>query len=123
MSLEYFNLIEGLFIISYLVLDIIKQTNAHSYKVKTSDGIAICKLVASGSPAVNQAYINATDSTGHTYYVTKLTAHRALLVPYGSAGHEFPSIGTRPDGTTIYQTAKWNFTGAVASSSVVVDNA
>jgi hypothetical protein len=59
--------------------DIIKQSNARSYKVKTADGIAICKLVASASPAVNQAYLVAT-ATGGTYYVTKLTAHRATLV-------------------------------------------
>lgn len=59
--------------------DIIKQTNARSYKVKTDAGIAICKLVADASPAEGEAYIVAT-ATGGTYYVTKLTAHRATLV-------------------------------------------
>jgi hypothetical protein len=59
--------------------DIIKQSNARSYKVKTDAGIGICKLVADASPDINQAYIVAT-ATGGTYYVTKLTAHRATLV-------------------------------------------
>lgn len=91
--------------------DIIKQSNARSYKVKTADGTAVCKLVAKASPAVNEATINATDSAGGTYYVTKLTAHKALL--------------TRNTGTQFAtgQSVKWNFTSAVASSSVVIDNA
>jgi hypothetical protein len=59
--------------------DIIKQSNARSYKVRTTDGIGICKLVDSDSPAEGEAYIVAT-ATGGTYYVTKLTAHRATLV-------------------------------------------
>lgn len=91
--------------------DIIKQSNARSYKVATADGTAVCKLVAKASPAVNEATINATDSAGGTYYVTKLTAHKALL--------------TRNTGTqfTTGQSVKWNFVTAVANSSVVIDNA
>ena len=59
--------------------DIIKQTNGRSYKVYTADGIAICKLVADDSPSAGEAYIVATDYNGSTYWVTKLTAHRATL--------------------------------------------
>lgn len=59
--------------------DIIKQTNARSYKIDNGSATAICKLVADDSPAENEAYIVAT-ATGGTYYVTKLTAHRATLV-------------------------------------------
>ena len=90
--------------------DIIKQSNARSYKVKTADGIAIVKLVA-GTPAFGQATITATDSAGGTYYVTKLTAHKALL--------------TRNTGTQFAtgQSVKWSFGSAVASSSVTIDNA
>jgi hypothetical protein len=90
--------------------DIQKQANARSYKVRTADGTAVCKLVA-GSPAVNQATINATDSAGGTYYVTKLTAHKALL--------------TRNSGTQFAtgQSVKWTFGSAVANSSVTIDNA
>ena len=102
--------------------DIIKQTNARSYKVKTADGTSVCKLVA-GTPAVNQATITATDSAGKTYYVTKLTAHKALLVPYGATGHQFPTTGTEADGSPIYQSVKWTFGSATAGQTVTVANA
>ena len=58
--------------------DIIKQTNARSYKIKTADGTKVCKLGTDATPADGYAYIVAT-ATGGTYYVTKLTAHRATL--------------------------------------------
>lgn len=102
--------------------DIVKQTNARSYKVKTADGTAVVKLVAA-SPAVGQATITATDSSGKTYYVTKLTAHKALLVPYGTNGHEFPTTGTEADGSPIYQSVKWTFGSATAGQTVTVANA
>lgn len=92
--------------------DIIKQTNARSYKIKTADGIAICKLVASTSPAYQQCFLVATDSDGYEYYVTKLTAHKALLTEK-SGGGQF----------VTGQSVKWNFNNAVANSSVVIDNA
>lgn len=91
--------------------DIVKQTNARSYKVATADGTAVCKLVADGTPAVNEAYINATDSAGGTYYVTKLTAHKALLTQ--NTGTQFET------GESV----KWTFGAATADSSVTIDNA
>jgi len=100
--------------------DIIKQEGSRRYKILTRDGIAVCKLVA-GVPAYQEATITATDSTGHTYYVTKLTAHRALLVPYGSAGHQFPS--STQNGVTVYQSAEWTFGSATLNSTVKVANA
>ena len=102
--------------------DIKKQTNARSYKVLTADGTAVCKLVA-GTPAYKQATITATDSAGKTYYVTKLTAHKALLVPYGATGHQFPTTGTEADGSPIYQSVKWTFGSATAGQTVTVANA
>ena len=92
--------------------DIIKQTNARSYKVKTADGIAIVKLVAA-APAFGQATITATDQSGATYYVTKLTAHKALLTSTGSGTPQFA------DGSSV----KWTFGAAVANSSVTIANA
>ena len=95
--------------------DIQKQTNARSYKVRTADGTAVCKLVASGSPAVCQAYVNATDSDGGTYYVTKLTAHKALVTR--NSGTMFAT------GTTV----KWAFSEDDAwydpETTVIIDNA
>ena len=90
--------------------DIIKQTNARSYKVKTADGIAIVKLVAT-TPATGQATITATDSAGGTYYVTKLTAHKALLTQ--NTGSQFAT------GASV----KWTFGTATAGYSVTVANA
>jgi hypothetical protein len=101
--------------------DIQKQVGSRRYKVRTADGVARCGLVSTGSPAVGEAYIVATDSTSHTYYVTKLTAHRATLVPFGSAGHEFPLVA---DGLGGYEpvSAGWVFSGAVLNKSVVIEN-
>ena len=63
------------------IADIIRQVRTRGYKVKTAiDGVGVCNLVADDTPAVGKAYIVATDSDHNTYYVTKLTAHKATLV-------------------------------------------
>lgn len=59
--------------------DIIKQESSHRYLVKNSDGTGQCKLVASDSPAEGEMYIVATDANGSTYWITKLTAHKARV--------------------------------------------
>lgn len=68
--------------------DIIRQVRTRGYKVRTADGTAVCNLVASDTPASGGAYIVATDSDHNTYYVTKLTAHKATL-----ARKTFASLG------------------------------
>lgn len=68
------------------VADIIKQESSHRYLVRTTDGVAQCKLVATTSIAQGQMYITATDTTGSSYYVTKLTARKAILTRKTSAG-------------------------------------
>jgi hypothetical protein len=60
--------------------DIIRQVSGRRYKVKTADGIKICQLGTDDAPTPAGAYIIATDSDSNTYYVTKLTAHKATLV-------------------------------------------
>lgn len=92
--------------------DIIRQVSGRRYKVKTAQGTGIVKLVAA-APAAGQATITATDSGGATYYVTKLTAHKALLTSTGSGTPEFA------DGTSV----KWTFGSAVTDSSVTIANA
>ena len=62
-----------------LIGDIIRQVSTRRYKVKTADGIKTCKLGTDDTPAPFGAYIVATAASGGTYYVTKLTAHRATL--------------------------------------------
>jgi hypothetical protein len=59
--------------------DIFKQEASRRYLVKTTDGVAQCKLVASDTPAFKEMAIVATDTNGSTYWVLKLTAHKALL--------------------------------------------
>ena len=102
--------------------DIIKQTATRNYKVKTADGIKVCKLGTTDTPAPKGAYITATDDNGNTYFVTKLTAHRVTLV-------QWDQNGTSP---WLYATgndiAKWSFTSTSAPAfgdlgTVLIENA
>ena len=90
--------------------DIIKQSSARRYKVQTSDGIAVCKLVTTADLGENEMSITATDSVGGTYFVKKLTAHKVTLVPID---------GTQFDSG---ETAKWSFTTTVVNSQVTIAN-
>lgn len=92
--------------------DIQKQANARSYKIRTVNGTAICKLVDTVIPGINECFLVATDSDGYEYYVMKLTAHKALLTEK-SGGGQF-STG---------QSVKWTFDSAELNSSVRIDNA
>ena len=65
--------------VSAKTADILKQEASHRYLVKTADGVGQCKLAATNSPGAGQMYIVATDANGSTYWVTKLTARRAIL--------------------------------------------
>jgi hypothetical protein len=94
--------------------DIIKQSSARRYKVRTSDGIAICKLVADDTPATFEAYVTATDANGNTYFVTKLTARRATLTQWANN-----------ESTWLFatgSTAPWSFT-STANGRVIIENA
>ena len=94
--------------------DIVKQSSARRYKVKTSDGTAVCKLVADDTPATFEAYIKATDANGNTYFVTKLTSHKALLTQW-----------TNNEATWLFEngtTAPWTFT-STANGRVIIENA
>jgi hypothetical protein len=90
--------------------DIVKQEASRRYKVTTADGTAICRLVADDTPAFKEAYIVATSAAGGTYYVIKLTAHRATLV--AKAG----------DAALDGQAVQWTF-DAPSGSIVQIENA
>ena len=60
--------------------DIIKQESSRRYLVDNSQGIGQCKLVATDALTAGTMKIIATDGAGSTYFVTKLTAHKATLV-------------------------------------------
>ena len=93
--------------------DIIKQVSTDRYKVETADGEMICQLVTDGVANVaGEMDITVIDTAGKTYYVSKITAHRATLVQYGAAGHVF-STG---------ESAAWSF-DAAATGYVQIANA
>lgn len=95
------------------VADIIKQDNTISYKVETADGVGVCKLVTDGAPnAAGEMTIKASDEAGGTYYIKKLTARKAVLVP--DTGTEFPA---NSNGT--YKAVKWSLTAASTANGVV----
>jgi hypothetical protein len=92
--------------------DILRQVGSNKYVVQTAQGVGRCKLVADGAAnAAGEMTITAVDSSGKTYYVSKLTAKRARLYPYGAAGHEFAAG----------QIAPWSF-AAAASGRVQIVN-
>ena len=95
---------------SAVVSDIRKQKNDRRYVVKNAQGVGVCQLVTDGAAnAQGEMTIKATDQAGKTYYVAKLTSRKAVLVPYGANGHQFP---LNSDGTA--KTVKWTFGAAVA---------
>jgi len=99
--------------------DVIKQVAGRSYKVQTSDGVAVCKLVTTEAKDANQMSIKATDSDGNTYFVAKLTARKAVLVPAANVHGGTTTIGSQfASGTT----AKWTFGAAVVNTTVTIDN-
>lgn len=89
--------------------DIIKQESSTRYRVATADGAGVCKLVTA-SPTEGEMTIAATDSAGGTYYVKKLTARRAVVVP--NSGTQF----------TENDSVGWNLTAAEANVSVKISS-
>ena len=100
--------------------DIQAQKGSHRFRVKTADGVAVCKLVTTASPEVNQGYVLATDNTGNSYFVTKITSRKCIVVrKSGGSNYEFADPTTFPAG----QIVKWSFSAAVANKSVQIENA
>ena len=97
---------------SAVTSDIKKQESSRRYLVRNAQGSGQCKLVAKASNALAAGEMNliAEDSVGGTYYVTKLTARRAVI--------------TRATGTQFAtgSSVGWSLTTAVASVSVKLSN-
>ena len=81
--------------------DIVKQEASRRYLVKNSEGEGQCKLVTTSTLAAGQMNIVATDWNGSTYYVRKLTAHRAVLVTSTATGAGFLIANGASTGWTI----------------------
>jgi hypothetical protein len=100
---------------SAVIGDIVKQTASRAYRVTTAQGTGRCDLVAA-APTVGQMTMTAVDSAGGTYYVTKLTARRALIIKGDRTGTQF-TTGTT--GISI----PWSFDAAVLNETVQILNA
>jgi len=60
-------------------VDIIRQVSTRRYKVTDGTRTGIVALTATEADAAGEGSILATDAADGTYYVTKLTAHKATL--------------------------------------------
>lgn len=78
---------------SALAGDIVKQEASRRYLVQTAEGIGQARLTAAAGGSLTEGQMNiiATDTLASTYYVTKLTAHRATLTraTNGGSGYEY----------------------------------
>ena len=100
-------------------VDVIRQVSTRRYKVKNAGGTDIVALKNSAISAPGEANLVATDEFGATYYVTKLTGHRATLT------QKTAGIGSPGAGVWIFITgsaAPWTLTGP-SSGYVKIDNA
>ena len=96
---------------STVIGDIVKQRGKITYTVETAQGIGKVKLVSTSTLVAGQMYIQATDSVGGTYYVSKLFSRTAVLTP--GTGSQFPTTGTR---------VLWTFGTPVVNKSVKIAN-
>ena len=107
---------------SRVKVDIVKQEASRRYAIRTASLVAnepwsvrSAILVSHDSATTNEMDINATDVNGNTYYVTKLTAHKALLTRRTQNGSNAWIYATG-------QTAPWKLVAATGIY-VQVDNA
>lgn len=91
--------------------DIIKQVSTKRYKVQTSDGTAICKLVQTAALGANEMSITATDENSNAYFIRKLTSRTCIVERKVSGGGDFAT------GAKV----KWTF-GSAAAGVVSIEN-
>ena len=96
---------------SAVAVDILKQVSTDRYKVTDGTRTGIVKLSSTLADEAGEGSILATDSDSGTYYVTKLTAHKATL--------------TRGTGTQFATNAavQWTFDSATEGVTVKIANA
>ena len=96
---------------STVISDIVKQRGKITYTVENAQGIGKVKLLSTSTLVAGQMYIQATDSVGGTYYVSKLFARTAVVTP--GTGSQF-STGTR---------VLWTLGTPVVNKSIKIANA
>lgn len=101
--------------------DIKKQESSRRYLVTNSQGTGQVKLVARNTLVAGQMNLIATDFGGSTYFVTKLTAHKATLVNQYGTGTALVTLTTDADGVTTGATG-WTL-GSATGTVVTIANA
>jgi len=87
---------------------ILKQVSTNRYKVTNGTVTEIVRLVPNAPTVDGTAAITATDSASGTYFVTKLTANKALIT--AGTGTQFTT------GTAV----QWTTGPAVLNTSVQI---
>lgn len=87
--------------------DILKQESSRRYLVQNADGKGICNL-STGTLTKGKMNIIGADYGGATYWITKLTAHKATVYPRSNTSTAYLSAG---------RVAKWTL-GAATGTGV-----
>jgi len=97
------------------ICDIVSQKGSHRYRVTNDQGTGVCNLIANAAIAAaggpigaNIMTITATESTGATYFVNKLTDRMAQV--WRVTGTQFANL----------QIVPWSMNTAVANVSVKI---
>ena len=99
--------------------DIMKQESSRRYLVHNSQGRGTCKLTATNTLVPGTMNIIATDYSGATYFVTKLTARKATLINRTSTSTSLVPLVS--DGTVVTGRTGWTF-GAATGTIVTIAN-
>ncbi len=86
-----------------------KALNDYKFRAINADGVGTCQLTAS-APGAGEMSMIATDSTGNTYYVTRLHENHAWITRKTGSSYQFAS------GKKV----KWNEIAAVAGTTVKI---
>jgi hypothetical protein len=130
------NQLNALSIISYLTTgssaisggDIIKQESSRRYLVQNSQGVGQVKLSAGvgvdHTLAAGNMHLIATDGGGATYYVMKLTAHKAVVVNRTNTSTALISTSTLVIGNISYTGGDcgWTLGAAIGTNQVTLSN-
>jgi hypothetical protein len=109
--------------------DIIKQESSRRYLVQNSQGRGQVKLSAGVGPThtltAGNMHLVATDGGGATYYVMKLTAHKAVVVNRTSTSTALISTSTIVIGGVSYTGGEcgWTLGAATGTNQVTLGNA
>ena len=105
--------------------DIIKQESSRQYLVQNSQGIGKVKLStgvgASHTLTAGNMQLIATDFGGATYYVTKLTAHRATLQSRTGTSTALVTLTLDPLSGISTGATKWTI-GSATGTIVTIAN-